>query len=49
VFSHVFADPVWNRLNFKYFFLPSMPFVCAELTQALEDVALIEATPLSTP
>jgi hypothetical protein len=37
------------RLNFKTFFLLSMPFVFAELTQALENVALIEATPLSTP
>ena len=49
VFSQVFADPVGNRLNFKTCFLLSMPFVFAELTQALENVALIEATPLSTP
>jgi hypothetical protein len=49
VVSHVFADIVGNRVNFKTFFLLSMPFVLTELTQALENVALIEATPLSTP
>ena len=43
VFSHVFADLFGNRLNLKTF------FVFAELTQALENVALIEATSLSTP
>ena len=49
VFSHVFADLFGNRLNLKTFFLLSVAFVFAELTQALEKVPLVEATPLSTP
>ena len=49
LFSNVFADPAGNRLNLKTVFLLSMPSVFAGHTQALENVALTEATPLSTP